>query len=334
MSHGIIKIYKMKKYIISIIAVNLIISLSSLGAGYAYWLWTPETKKFVNPKYAVKDTPKEQYDWAVSFYNIGDYQKAISEFEKVIKSYEFSEYASAAQYHIGLCYENQGKYYLAFQNYQKTVENYPHVGNLDEIIAREFNIANLYMAKTSPRIMGTDIMTSLDRAIEIYKKVVDNAPFGTLADEAQFRMGQALKKAERYDEAIEAFQKVVDDYPGSKFRDRAKYETAYSAYKASLKPAYDAAPTDKAIKAFEDFAAANRDDELSQEADKTIQRLKDKAAEKSYMAAKFYEGQKRYESAIVYYKDVIDQFPASSFVAEARAKIKELSLKVKKHKKH
>lgn len=296
----------------------------------AYWIWTPQTKKFVNPKYAAKDSPKEQYDWAMSFYNARDYKKAVSEFEKLIKHYEYSEYAPDAQYYIGLSYESMGKFYIAFQSYQKAVENYPQSANLDDILARQFNIAGIYASKDNPKIMGTDLLPPLDRAIEIYKKIVDNAPYGKLADEAQFRMAQALKKSERYDEAIQAYQKLVDDYPKSKFYEKAKYESAYCAYKASLKPAYDIEPTDKAIKAFEEFAQGTSDAKLSQEADKTVQRLRDMAAEKSLMTAKFYESQKHYESAIVYYKDVVEKFPGCSYVKQANARIEELTGKLEK----
>lgn len=317
--------------IISIITITSVLFLS-FGSAYAYWIWTSETKKFVNPKYAAKDSPRDQYDWAMSFYESKDYQRAASEFEKLIKHYEYSEYASKSQYYIGLSYENMGKYYFAFQNYQKAIDNYPHIENIDEIIARQFNIAKIYSEKDSPRIMGTDIMTSLDRAVEIYKKVVENAPYGKLADEAQFNVAEVLKKAERYDEAIQAFQRLIDEYPASKLVDSAQYEVAYCSYRASLKPAYDVEPTDKAIRAFEEFAQTSTNEELAEEADATIKRLKDKAAEKSILTARFYEGQKHYDSAIIYYQDVLDRFPDSSFAGPARAKIEELSEKKGKKK--
>ncbi len=313
-----------------LIAYAVLFLFLSANAAHAYWLWTPDTKKFVNPKYAVKDSPKEQYDWAMTFYDAKDYQKAAAEFEKLTKNYEYSEYASKSQYYAGLCYENMGKFYIAFQNYQKTIDNFPHIDNMDEIIARQFNIANIYAVKDSPKVLGVDIMTSMERAIEIYKKVVDNSPYGKLADEAQFRLGEALKKVERYDEAIAAFQRIVDDYPSSKLFDQAKYEVASCAYKSSLKPDYDIESTNKAIKAFEEFSQENTADDLSREASSTIQRLKDKSAEKSMSVAKFYESQKHYESAIIYYQDVVDRFPDSSLINTARAKIEELKRKGKK----
>src|SRR3989338_5111914 len=212
----------MRKYLI-IISVIFISAVYSFDTALAYWIWTPETKKFVNPKWAPKDSPKEQFDWAISFYNSKDYKRAAVEFEKVTKHYEYSEYASKSQYYVGLSYENMEKFYTAFQNYQKAIDNFPHIENLDEIIAREFNIGKLYASKDNPKVLGTDIMTSLDRAVEIFKKVVDNAPYGPLADEAQFNMGEALKRAERFEEAVQAFQRLVDDYPSSRFVEKGRF---------------------------------------------------------------------------------------------------------------
>ena len=308
--------------VVYIIIISIILCLSFFAAAAnAYWIWTPESKKFVNPKYAAKDSPKEQFDWAMNFYDSKDWTRAAVEFEKLTKQYEYSEYASKAQYYMGLCYENMGKFYAAFQSYQKVIDNYPHVENIDDIIGKELQIGDIYMDKDNPRIMGADVVTSSDRAGEIYKKVVDNAPFGKFADEAQFKLGLALKRMETYEEAIDAFQKVIDNFPSSQFVEKSRYELAECAYRASLKPAYASEPTERAIKVFEDFTESSKNKELAVRADSTIKRLKDKAAEKSFMTAKFYQSQKRYESAIIYYQEVLDKYPDSYFAKESKAQI-------------
>jgi len=317
----------MRRKLLIISSAAIVSSLLLLGTASAYWVWTPETKKFINPKYAVKDSPKEQFDWAMNFYDAKDYERAAFEFDKLTKNYEYSEYAAKAQYHVGLCYESEGKYYLAFQNYQKAIDNFPHIDNIDEIVAREFNIGHIFSQKENPKVLGTDIMTSFDRAIEIYKRVVENAPFGKIADQAQFKLGETMKTAGRYDEATVVFQKFVEDYSNSPLAEKARYEVANCAYRASLQPAYDAASTDKAIKAFEEFTEANKDTQLSKEADQTIQRLKDKAAEKSMMTAEFYERTQHYDSAVVYYKDVLERFPGSTMAPVAKKRIEEIQAK-------
>lgn len=322
----------MIKRSVFLIALFFLIGISALSCtASAYWIWTPETKKFTNPKNAVKDSPKEQFEWAMSFYNAKDFQRAAAEFEKLAKQYEFSESASKAQYYVGLCYENMNKYYLAYQNYQKAIDNFPHIENTEEILAREFAIANLYLSKPGPKVLGTDIMPPLDRAIEIFKKVVENAPYGKFAEEAQFKLGEALKKSERYEEAVQAFHKIVEDYPKSKFVTQAMYEESNCAYKASLKPAYDVTATDNAIKTFEKFTDKNKDAELAKSADATMKRLKDKVAEKSFRAAEFYESQGKTKAAIIYYQDVIDTYPDSTFVSKAKANIE--AIKARENKK-
>ncbi|MDP3790711.1 MAG: outer membrane protein assembly factor BamD [Candidatus Omnitrophota bacterium] len=314
----------MKKNSLYIISLSLICIFAFASDAYAPWIWTPETKKFTNPKNAVKDTPKEQFDWAMSFYDAKDYQRASFEFDKLAKQYEFSDYASKSQYYVGLCNENMQKYYTAFESYQKAIDNFPHLSNIDEVLARQYAIGLIYLEKPSPKVMGNDIMAPLDRAVEIFKKVVENAPYGKYAHDAQFKLGEALKKSERYDEAVQAYHKLVEDYPNSEHATKAMYEESHCAYKASLRPAYDASATDSAIKTFEKFVNKNKDSELAQKADKTMKRLKDNVAEKSFETAQFYESQGKPAAAIIYYQDVIDTYPDSSFVDKAKAKVEAL----------
>ena len=75
----------------------------------AFWIWTPETNKWENPKYSVKDTPKEQLAAADQAYQAKNYSKAILEYEKLIKHYPKAKEAPAAQLGIARCYEDMGK---------------------------------------------------------------------------------------------------------------------------------------------------------------------------------------------------------------------------------
>jgi len=317
--------YRAKRIIILAgIAALLLVQVPSREVT-AYWVWTPETKKFINPKYAVKDSPKEQFNWAMSFFEAKDYQRASIEFKKLTRQYEYSSYASKSQYYMGLSYEMMGKFYTAFLNYQKAIDNYPHIEDLEAIIAKELEIADIYMTKSNPKIFGADIMTSYDRSAEIYRKVVDNAPFGRLADEAQFKLGESLKRLESYEEAIEAFQKLVENYPESRYIDKARFEVADCATRASLKPAYASEQTERAIRIYEDFTETAGDAELTKRAAVIIRRLKNKASEKSFSTAEFYEKQKHYDSAIIYYKDILERYPNSSYAEKAQDKITALS---------
>ena len=104
----------------------MILVLSYAINAHAYWVWTPESKKWVNPKYAAKDTPEEQLEWALSFFKKSNYPRTIKECKKLIKAFSHSELTPEAQYYIGRAYEEQKEYYKAFLAYQQVVDKYPY----------------------------------------------------------------------------------------------------------------------------------------------------------------------------------------------------------------
>lgn len=115
-------IMKIKNYIVTIC---FILTALYVQSSYAFWVWTPDTKTAINPKFIVKDSPKEQFNWAMGFFKNNDFPRAADEFMRLTQYYPDSDLAPEAQYYAGRSYEEAGKYYFAFESYQKTVDNYP-----------------------------------------------------------------------------------------------------------------------------------------------------------------------------------------------------------------
>lgn len=66
-------------------------------------------------------------------------------------------------------------------------------------------------------IYTEETVGDLDKAIEIYKKVVAESKMAeAAAAEAQYRLGQCLLKQQKPAEAKAAFQKLIDEYPDQK----------------------------------------------------------------------------------------------------------------------
>lgn len=305
----------MKKTFISlgVILILLILSTSS----YAYWIWTPKTGKWLNPRQAVKPTPGEQLEYALKFYNSADYNRGIREFRKILKKYPLSTEAPLAQYYIGLCLEGQGGYYEAFLAYEKVLKKYPHNQKVKDIVEREYRIANLFYSGEKIKVMGMSLLSAKDKAIEIFRKVIDNDPYGQYADLSQYKIGLMLKQAGRYEEAKSAFAKIPDEYPDSALADDARYQIAICSFNTSLESDYDQKETDIALRELEYFLKKYPQSELSPEAAKLLQALRDKKAEKAFGIARFYERQGNANSALVYYEDVVTNFPNSHWAAKA-----------------
>ncbi len=297
---------------------------------FAYWIWTPRTNKWTNPKFAVKDTPEEQMDWAMSFYNAGEYTRAINEFEKLIKNYPNSVSSPSAQYYIGRSYEAIEDYYQSFLAYQKTIDKYPYNERVDEIIERQYKMGSAFVDGQKAKIMGMKILPAMDKAVEVLTKVVQNSPYGRYADLAQFKIGEAYKNDGFYEEAVLAYQKLIDDYPKSPLAEDAKYQIALCTYYVSRDPSYDQEFTDKAIEEYKNLIEKTSDIELNKEARDALKRLREKKAESTFVTAEFYEKNGHLQSALVYYKDIADNYGDTVIAARALEKATMLEKKAKK----
>lgn len=291
---------------------------------YGAWVWTPETGRWLNPKDAVKDTAEEQFKYAMSFYDMKDHRRAVSEFDKVVKFYPNAKSASDAQYYIGRCYEDTEEYYHAYLAYQKVIEAYPYAKNREEIIERQYNIGVLFLQGEKAKILGVALLPATDKAIEIFEQVVRNSPYGACADRAQYKIGESYKKSMRFAEAALAFQKLVEEYPQSGLVKEANYEIAQCAYLASLDASYDQGPTDMAIEKFEGVMKEGGDASLPKEAQASLGALKDKKAKSLCETARFYEKTGHRQSAAVYYKEVVENYPDSTVAKDCLSRLMEI----------
>jgi outer membrane assembly lipoprotein YfiO len=298
--------------------------------GFAFWIWTPKEKTIINPKFVVKDTPQEQFEWAMRFYKNGDFQRAADEFIRLTKYYPDAEEAPEAQYYAGRAFEEQGRYFSAFQNFQKTVENYPYTKRLEEINERIFHIGKIMQSEESPKLMELELSLALDRSITIFNKVVENSPFGPYADKALFQLAVSARKLHRYSEAMDAYERIITDYPESELVAEARYELAYTRYEASLSPEYDQESTDRALKEFKQISKTTPVPSISKEAEAVLDELREKKALSMMKIAEFYEKRKKFRSAVIYYKDIIGKFPETRAADAARERVQKLKGKIKK----
>ncbi|MFH0771872.1 MAG: outer membrane protein assembly factor BamD [Candidatus Omnitrophota bacterium] len=295
----------------------------------AYWIWTPQTGTWINPKWAVKDTPQEQFDWAMKFYKDKNCKKAVDEFLKLVRYYPQSELAAEAQYYAGRSFEELEEYEQAYLAYQKAIETYPFSKRMEETIEREFQIGSKFYSGEKIKLWGIPTFPSVYKAIEIYQKVVDNAPYGQYADKSLYKIGECYKKTGDYQQARLSFQKLVDEHPESKLAEEANFQVGLCASEATLKPTYDQSITDDALKEIEDFSMRHPESNLTAEADKMRQSMKEKKAESYFDVAEFYFKQKHYDSAEVYYKSIIDDFSDTSVAGRAEEKLRFIKSKTK-----
>ncbi|MCM8796039.1 MAG: outer membrane protein assembly factor BamD [Candidatus Omnitrophica bacterium] len=295
---------------------------------YPYWIWTPKTKKWVNPKTMPRPTPKEQFEFARSFYDLKQYEEAKREFKKLLQAYPKSAEAAESQYYLGLIEEAQGNLYEAYLAYQKVIDKYPFSERIQEIIEHEYKIAERFMAGEKRKALGLTLPVE-NPAIEIFTKVIENSTYGPLAPAAQYKLGLVLKGLSRYYEAEEAFNKVISNYPQSEWVEAARFQIASCRAAVSRSPEYDQWATSEAKEKFEEFVKEYPDAVLSRDAEKNIQSLREKEAEANYNIGRFYEKQKSCAAARIYYEEVVENYADTPWAAKALERIQVLEKKKK-----
>lgn len=314
-----------------LILVVSICGMMTTGTTLAYWEWTPETRKWINPKYYVAETSLKQWEHAKSIYDSGDYETALREFKKVVEHFPTSEEAPEAQFMIGKCYEQQGLLYEACKSYQEVVDNYPSTKRLKEIVEIQEKIADQFYNRASE---GQSIAvktkeffteTSWDKAANIYKMVINNYPYYANADRVQYRIGECYLKTGKYEIARAEFAKVASNYPDSPLADDAEYQIGICWVKESEATPYNEEIIANAIKSFRKFVERYPESELIKSAKEELERLRNRKGEKIYQIASFYEKTGELKAAQIYYQYLIDEFPTSVWAKEARMRLESIT---------
>jgi len=303
-----------------------IIFAVSVTPAYSFWIWTPKSGKWVNPKNLPKDSPKAQFDYAKGFYDEKKYDDAIREFKKLLKVYPKSFEASESQYYLGLVEEERGNLYEAYLAYQRVVDKYPFSERIKEIIEKEYQIAEQFIAGYKRKALGVTLPVE-DPSIEILTKVVENSTYGPLAAKAEYKLGLVLKGLQRYYEAEDAFNKVISNYPDSEWAEPSKFQIATCRAAVSRGPDYDQGAMQEAMQRFKEFVSEHPDAVLSKDAEENINQLREKEAASSYNIAVFYEKQKAYQAAKIYYENVVENYAASPWAAKAAERLQLMEKK-------
>ena len=162
----------------------------------------------------------------------------------------------------------------------------------------------------------------------IFANVVRTAPYGKYTARAQFNIGLAREKQHVPEMAIEAYQAVVDKFPNEPVAADAQYQIGYIWLMAARKGTRDSAATANAKTAFQDFLLHYPHSEKAAQARANLELLEHKETTSSYQVAKFYDKQKYYRAAVVYYNEVIRQQPGSTESNLAKKRIDQLRRKV------
>lgn len=285
--------------------------------------------KFVAPgEEQVSETALELYQTAQTAEKEGNLKRAIRAYVNIVREHPKDALAPSALYRGAQLQEQEHNYLAAADSYRLLVEKYPGSPHFDEAIEAQFRIGEMYLTGKKKKILGISVGNSLDKAVTIFANVVRTAPYGKYTARAQFNIGLAREKQNVPEMAVEAYQAVVTKFPNEPVAADAQYQIGYIWLMAAQKGTTDAAATNNAKIAFQDFLLHYPHSEKAAQARANLDLLEHKETTSSYEVAKFYDKQKYYRAAVIYYNEVIRQQPGSTESNLAKKRIDQLRAKV------
>lgn len=289
---------------------------------FSYWEWTPQTRRWINPKYAVKDTPKEQFEWAEKFRKEGDVDKAIREHKKLIKHFPSSEFAPKSCFILGEIYREKGKYKVAFNYYQKIIDNYPSSPLVFEAIKKQSEIGETFLKKKSR--MPAFLRFNEEKRGEYLSRVIESSPFYPGSAERALKLGKFYYEIKEYEKAKEVFKKIIENYSQKKKVEEAKYYLIKVEFKNITESTTEVEGIKRIKEKIDQFMVEYPESKYCKELSSLREKLVNKEAEKYYKIARYYERAGKKKAAIFYYKIIAERYPSTEYGKIAIKKISSL----------
>jgi outer membrane protein assembly factor BamD len=258
----------------------------------------------------------------------GNLRKAVGYYRALVRKHPKDALAPGAAFRASQLLEELHDYLAAADGYRFIVERFQSSPDFDESIEAQFRIGEMYLNGKKIKFLGVKAGNALERAVEIFAAIIRTAPYGKYTARAQFDIGLVREKQKINDAAISAYEAVVEKFPNDPVASNAQYQIGYLWFNAAKYGTKDLEATDKARTAFQDFLFRYPNSEKAAQARANLEVLNRKQTSSAFNIAKFYDKQKHYRAAVIYYNEVIRQQPGSSESEKAKKRIDQIKAKV------
>ncbi|MBN1918705.1 MAG: tetratricopeptide repeat protein [Verrucomicrobia bacterium] len=303
----------------------------------ATWVYSSDTGRLSRLESMPKENSLAQFRYAEQFEAKGQFDQALREYRKVVRYFPDSILAAKAQFKVGECYEKLGRYVKAFNQYQLVLEKYPSYSDPDEVIARQYAIANAFYSgrKKAMPLLRMRVLSGRSEAVRCYEQIALNAPFGPVAEEAKYRAGELLERKARYDDyttmdsgvrqgAVNTYLFVVDNFDHGARRGDSLFRVGECYYKKAQRARHDKKAFEQALFYYGRYLREHPTGEHAKAAEARIAEVDYRRAESTFQVATYYEKRGKYRAALIYYQDLAARFPLSPYADQAEAKVAEM----------
>lgn len=141
--------------------------------------------------------------------------------------------------------------------------------------------------------------------------------------EARYRMAEAYMGRKEFVTAAVEFNRLASDFPAGPWADDARFGVCTAYYELAPPPPLDQEYTRTAIDHCRSLIAYYPDSEYVPRSQERIGELTSRLAEKEYTAGEYYFRRRAFDSGLIYFQAVVEQFPETAWAPKALLRMHE-----------
>jgi tetratricopeptide (TPR) repeat protein len=271
-------------------------------------------------------TPAAQLAFARSLESDGSVRRARRAYDALVHRWHSAPEAPVAQLSVARMREKAGKMLRAFAEYQYAVDYFSGHFAFDDVLDRQFAIANQLRGDLDKGFLGFGREAGADEVVALFRHIARNAPAWHRAPECYLMMGLTFEAEDRFDEAVTPYETLATRYPGNKLVESAMFRAAACRYRLATKNPRDEMTLRNALSS---LAATRRDYPDHPEMAQVLQwtdELRGRLTHMHHERAAFYDRiRKNPAAAVVAYGEFLRMFPNAEEAAAVGERIAVLT---------
>ncbi|MCD6303668.1 MAG: outer membrane protein assembly factor BamD [Planctomycetes bacterium] len=307
----------MSGYMLRAAACAVLLAAVGLPARGGDYVW--KNGKWVPGPRVGADTPAGQLALIRRYVEQNRRKDALRTVEKFLARFPDDPACEEALLLAGDAEMKAGRYYHAYEAYERMLDKFPNGRFLERALRREMDIANAFLAGKKRIVAKIFRLPARDEGLTILRRIAEHAPGSLIAEQALLRIGDYYFQRGQYADSAEAYDHYLELFPKSPRAPEAMVRAAEATYESFKGLPYDQTPLIEARQRFkmiiDHYPAAAK----KARAAEILKEITDRQAQRMLETARFYARTSRPKAARFYYRRVIEQFPGSTWAATAAA---------------
>ena len=244
-------------------------------------------------------------------------RKALQSARMFLVTYPDSSGREEAMLLAGRAEMSRGRYYQGFEWFEKQLAEFPSGRYYTWALAREFEVAEAFLAGKKRIVMKIFRVSAVDDGLEILLRIAEHAPGTNTAEDAIMRIAEHHNSRGQYTEAVEAYDRFMEMFPKSPRARHAALQAARATWAQFKGPQFDDTPLLEAEQRFRSFGQKYPAEASEANVPRILREITEARAGKLYATGDFYRRVGRNKSAAYYFKMVLEQFAETDWASRA-----------------